>query len=175
MVNRPNTSMRRLFNERTSDNSYPGSASEYQGHLLEQYKLYVEMADKISERRQSANSYFLTINSALLAFVGYVTTKDTSDYLWLVGTSGIALCLLWYQLIRSYSDLNGAKFKVIHEIEIRLPVSPYDAEWEALGRGKDDDLYKPVTHIERAVPWIFAGLHLFVVIRTVPWQDLCWL
>ena len=37
---------------------------EYQNHLLEQYKLYVQMADKISERRQSANSFFLTVNTA---------------------------------------------------------------------------------------------------------------
>ena len=28
------------------------------GHFLEQYKLYVEMADRISNRRQTANSFF---------------------------------------------------------------------------------------------------------------------
>jgi hypothetical protein len=40
---------------------------------------------------------------------------------------------MWYRLVRSYKDLNSAKFKVIHEIEKSLPISPYDAEWEAVG------------------------------------------
>ena len=35
---------------------------KYKEHLLEQYKLYVEMADRISGRRQTANSFFLSIN-----------------------------------------------------------------------------------------------------------------
>ena len=34
---------------------------------LEQYKLYVEMADRISSRRQNANSFFLSINTAIVA------------------------------------------------------------------------------------------------------------
>src|SRR5574341_673563 len=129
---------------------YP-SNEKLQSHLVEQYKLYVEMADRISARRQTANSYFLTVNTALLSFVGYLTTKETSDYLWLLGIAGLSLCYLWYRLIRSYRDLNSAKFSVIHAIEKRLPLSPYEAEWEAMGRGKDPKRYKPFTHIESGV------------------------
>jgi hypothetical protein len=43
---------------------------QYTAHRLEQYKLYVEMADRIGARRQAANTFFLTINTALLAFLG---------------------------------------------------------------------------------------------------------
>src|SRR5215211_423888 len=57
---------------------------EYQNHLLEQYKLYVQMADKISERRQSANSFFLTINTALIAFLGLVASPNVG------GAAGVA-------------------------------------------------------------------------------------
>ena len=32
--------------------------------LLEQYKIYVEMADRISARRGLANTFFLTLNTA---------------------------------------------------------------------------------------------------------------
>lgn len=143
---------------------------EYQSHLIEQYKLYVTMADKISERRQSSNSYFLTVNSALLALVGYVTTKDTSEYLWLLACSGMALSYLWYRLVQSYRDLNTAKFLVIHAIEKRLPLRPFHTEWEAIGRGKNPKLYKPITHIEVGVPWVFFGLHAFVLLRSVQWN-----
>ena len=36
------------------DPSSYSSRSQYEEHLLEQYKLFVEMADRISARRQSA-------------------------------------------------------------------------------------------------------------------------
>src|SRR6266853_7031587 len=91
----------KLFNQLPSGQAYE-STEKYQAHLFEQYKLYVDMADRISSRRQTANSYFLSINTALLGFVGYVGTKDTTGYLWLVAAAGIALSYLWYRLIRSY-------------------------------------------------------------------------
>jgi hypothetical protein len=162
----------KLFTQFPAEQQYPAN-DKLQGHLLEQYKLYVEMADRISARRQSANSYFLTINTVLLGFTGYVTPKDSSNYLWLLGLAGIALCYSWYRLIRSYRDLNNAKFKVIHAIEKRLPLSPYDAEWEAMGQGKNPRLYKPFTHIETSVPWVFLMLHAFNVFRTLLWGNVC--
>jgi hypothetical protein len=160
-----------LFNPQSDEASYPIN-ERYCADLLEQYKLYVEMADRISERRQSANSYFLSVNSAILAFVGYVTSKESSDYLWLLGIAGATLSFLWYRLIRSYRDLNTAKFKVVHQIEKKLPISPYDAEWNAMGRGENPTLYKPVSHIEGGVPWVFLILHAYVVFRTFPWSSL---
>ncbi len=145
---------------------------KYRDHAWEIYKLYVEMADKISERRQSANSFFLTLNSAIVALVGYVnlsqdTVPGTSSFFWLVAVSGMVLCYLWYRLIRSYKDINSGKFKVIHVIEKQLPLRPYDAEWTALGKGEDSKLYLPFTHIEIYVPWVFFIVHLFVLIRSV--------
>ena len=82
------------------------------------------------------------------------------------------LCYAWYRLIRSYRDLNEAKFKVIHRLEQRLPARPYDAEWEAVGRGKRANLYLPFTHIEAAVPWIFLVLHVLVLVQVIPWETL---
>ncbi len=149
---------------------------EYKPHILEIYKVYVDMADKISSRRQSANSYFLSINTAVIAFFGYSKLKgnisDLSDYLWLVGIAGMVLCYTWYRLIRSYKDLNSGKFKVVHEIEKLLPIRPYDAEWTAVGRGKNPKLYLQFTKIEMRIPWIFLSLNIFVVIFSIPWHKL---
>lgn len=150
--------------------------NEYNSHLLEMYKIYVEMADRISTRRQSANSFFLSINTALVALIGYVQlgkkTDESIDFYWVVGIAGMALCYAWYRLIKSYKDLNSGKFKVIHEIEKRLPLSPYDAEWEAIGRGKNSKLYLPFTKVEMTVPWIFFILHFVVLFRVLPWGGL---
>jgi hypothetical protein len=143
----------------------------YRPHILEIYKQYVQLADKISERRQSANSFFLTLNSTIVALVGYVnvssgSTQTAASFFWLVAISGMLLSFLWYRLVRSYKDINGGKFKVVHAIEKLLPLRPYDAEWTALGKGKDPNLYLPFTHIEVYVPWIFFIIHLFVLIKT---------
>ena len=93
---------------------------DYQKHVLEIYKLYVEMADRVSGRRQSANSFFLSINTAIIALVGYLQLGNNAEagfsLFWLVAPAGMILCYLWYRLVRSYRDLNSEKFKVIHEI-----------------------------------------------------------
>jgi hypothetical protein len=44
--------------------------------LLELYKLCVEMADRVSARRATANAFFLTLNSALLAGLGLVQPAE---------------------------------------------------------------------------------------------------
>lgn len=158
----------KLWNEIQEGQTYPHNEKWY-SHLLDQYKLYVEMADRISQRRTTANSYFLSVNSAILAFVGYLTSKDSTDYIWLLAAAGLALTVLWYSVILSYRNLNTAKWNVVHEIEKRLPISPYDAEWEAVERGKNSKLYRPISHVEGGVPWIFFLLHLIVFCRVFPW------
>lgn len=158
----------KLWNEIVEGQVYPHNEKWYT-HLLDQYKLYVEMADRISQRRTTANSYFLSVNSAILGFVGYLTSKDSSEYLWLLAIAGGTLSLFWYSVILSYRNLNTAKWAVVHEIEKRLPISPYDAEWDFVGRGKNSKLYLPISHIEGFVPWVFLGLHISVLLKSVPW------
>ncbi len=146
------------------------------GVLLDQYKLYVEMADRISARRQNANTFALSVNTALIALIGYVQTQDSmvlkEGFFWSVAVAGLILNFVWYRMVRSYRDLNTAKYLVIHEIEKRLVISPYDAEWEAVGRGKDRTLYLPFTHIEIWIPWIFFALHMLILIQSIPWVKM---
>ena len=158
-----------LFNQSAARAARTTRTNEkYQAHLLDQYKLYVEMADRISSRRATANTFCLSLNSATLAFVGYLG-KEGSQYLWLLAIGGIALSYLWRVLIVSYRNLNTAKFLVVHQIEKRLPISPYDAEWEAMGRGENPELYQPISHIEAIVPLVFAALHLIVLVTSFPY------
>jgi hypothetical protein len=158
----------KLWNSVPEGQTYP-SNEKWHGHLLDQYKLYVEMADRISQRRTAANTHFLSVNSAILAFVGYLTSKDSPDYLWLLAMAGCMLTLFWYSIVNSYRNLNTAKWQVVQDIEKRLPISPYDAEWDAVQRGGNPKLYRPISHIESWVPTVFCLLHLVVFARTFPW------
>ena len=157
-----------LFNEVKDGAVYPAN-ERWHSDLLEQYKLYVEMADRISQRRAAANTYFLSVNSAILAFVGYLTSRDSTDKLWMLAAAGVALCWLWKELIASYRNLNKAKFKIVHTIEKRLAICPYEHEWTLMGRGTNPKLYRPVSHVESGVPWVFIVLHLIVLYQTFPW------
>jgi hypothetical protein len=140
---------------------------QHHAHMLEQYKKYLDMSDKISDRRSTANTFFLTVNTGLISAFGIVnlTGQKTSNFLLVTGSlAAILLSYSWYRLIRAYRDLSTAKFKVVHEIENHLPIRPFDAEWEAVGRGEDKRLYWPFTHIERFVPWIFILVYVVVIL-----------
>jgi len=141
-----------------------GQNPKYQDHLLEQYKIYVEMADRISARRNLANTFFLTLHTFLIGIFGFTIKEDIAvqnGWLLLVPLFAVlALCAAWWRLVKSYRQLNTAKYKVIGELEKYLPASPYyAAEWKALGEGKDRKLYIPLTGIEQWVPVIFGFLY----------------
>nr|WP_315430791.1 hypothetical protein [uncultured Albidiferax sp.] len=139
--------------------------AEYEKHFFEQYKLYVEMADRVSARRILANSFFVGVHTALItAFTVLLKEKVLQPSL-----AGLApflavmlLCFIWWRVVYSYRQLNSAKFKVVHALEQMLPVAPYDAEWTAMGRGTNARLYLPLTHVENWVPVCFGLLYLLL-------------
>jgi len=150
-----------------SENEYLQNKSLYQSHILEQYKIYAEMADRISARRNLANVFFLTLHTTIIGAVGFSFEKiELINPKWLVTFPIVAivvLCYVWWRLIKSYRQLNTAKYIVIGELEKKLPASPYwSAEWKALGEGKDPNKYTPLTHLENIVPFIFAILYFMV-------------
>ena len=130
------------------------------------------MADKISERREKANNFFLLLNGGICT-IGIPLLDKYSAFLekWqlliLFLIVLLAIAYYWYQIIKSYKKLNGAKFQIIEEFEEKLPARPYGkAEWRYLLReGKEKCVYSPLTDIETKIPLFFSGLYviLFVI------------
>jgi hypothetical protein len=143
--------------------SYDAANEKYLDALMQQYLTYVEMADRISARRGLANTFFLTLNTAVLTTITVFTTHQLHRVGWglLIPLAVLlAQCVTWFAMVRSYRQLNSAKYAVIGALESRLPASPYwKAEWAALGEGKDRSLYWPITHLEQAVPLMFAAAY----------------
>ena len=137
------------------------SKGDFENHLLEQYKLYVEMADRISARRDRVNTFFITMNSGLLAIATPFIEKYLNEIpklvLSFIFIIIILLLLLWWQSIISYRKLNGAKFKVIGALEEKLPARIYvRTEWDLLlEKGENYKTYWPLTRIESKVPCVF--------------------
>lgn len=138
--------------------------ADYKEHLFEQYKLYVEGVEKTSDRRQHANNYFITINTALISLIGLsFQIKIFENLAWIksiLALVGIIICVIFWYLIRAYKQLNTGKFEVIHEIEQHLPLALYKYEWKVLGEGKDNKKYYPFSHIELIIPWVFGIIYI---------------
>ncbi|CAA0162472.1 hypothetical protein R5O20_13965 [Tenacibaculum maritimum] len=136
-------------------------------HTLEQYKMYVESAEKVSDRRSNLNTFYLSLTTTITGVIGYLKTNTISNSGYLIiglSISAILICVYWVNLLENYRKLNSGKFKVIHEIEKELPLNLYDYEWEKLGKGNDPKLYKKLSNVEKIIPTIFGFLFLLVVI-----------
>jgi hypothetical protein len=162
-----------LWTEDARENLYGDDAVAYQAAIIEQYKIYVEMADRISQRRGLTNTFFLTLNTAIFTAIGvFWEHQPRGPVWWLVFPLTMLLgeCFAWFYLLRSYRLLNTAKYKVVGALEMRLPASPYwRAEWMALGEGRDPKRYWPLSHIESWIPVFFSGLYIggFVALMAI--------
>ncbi|MFJ5800993.1 RipA family octameric membrane protein [Streptomyces decoyicus] len=133
--------------------------------VLELYKLAVEMADRVSARRGQANVFFLSIQTAFVSVIGVALPNLRHDPLWVapvIALAGVAISMTWWLQLRSYRDLNRAKFVVIHAIETQLPVRVFTDEWAHLTRAPAIPRrvrYAELGFSERMIPWIFVLLH----------------
>jgi hypothetical protein len=147
-------------------------ATQSDPRLIEQYKMYVEMADRVSARRADTNKFYISLLTALLAILLLVVEKNIFSSLQslvflAIALLGIALCFVWVINIRSYSQLNTGKFAVIQEMEKQLPYACYDREWDILGRGADRKKYFQLTRIEQYVPFLIAIPYLILLIYAI--------
>lgn len=165
------------------------------GTILELYKTAVEMADRVSARRAGANTFFVTVITALAAIVGIVSSArrpaphgnlPTFDAFGLVTTAvaGIVLSFVWWMLLRYYRRLSGAKWKVINELEARLPAQPFTEEWKYLHPYEptsEDELaklpwhkrirlrsqHREATIVEQFIPFVFMVIYLVLAARVI--------
>ena len=149
----------------------------YIRHYLEQYRVYLRAFTTMVDRRQKSNEFFLSINTAIMAILGYIETQQSETVhstliFSLVPFIGIVICWSWGQAVRSYRQVAQAKYKVIHRLERRLPAALFETEWEILGRGKDSKRYYPLSRVEKNVPLIFILLYLIIFFANSPFMAL---
>ena len=140
----------------------------YQTHLLDQYKLYVEMADRISQRRDQSNRFYAGLVSAIIALLVVIGRFGVSGSSWsaallAAGLFGACLSVIWFINLGSYRALNTAKFRVINEMEAQLPYAGYTEEWAYIRPREDPTKYFQLTRIERYVPLMIMALFVGIV------------
>ena len=123
---------------------------------FEKYKVFIESAEKNSEKRISQNNIYLTIN---LAFLSYILTQNFEPIISVIANLiGIFICILWFFTIENYSKRNKVKFEIINE-------SPYGSLYE--------EEYKRITVLtslscfEQATAIIFGILYIALLIINI--------
>lgn len=148
------------MNNTTTFNKEALYGDSYKEHLFKQYEMFVLSANEISKNRMNANKFFMTINSFLLTTFGIFIEK-LSWATWVLPVLGIIISIVWFITIKSHSDLNSAKFKVINEIEEYLPIEPYKKEWVIIRNNKK---YKTLSKIEQKIPIAFGSVFAVLII-----------
>lgn len=128
--------------------------------ILAQWQTCVEMANSVSQRRDTMNNIFVTLNLAIIAAVSF--TWDLKSLFILA--AGIVVCIIWILFIRNYKLLNTEKFNVINDIEKKLPVKPFNDEWKKL---KSNKKYRDSTKLENTLPIMFIVLYVIAIAAIV--------
>lgn len=154
------------------------SSEEERKQYFELYKMMVGSSEALVARRQGVNTFFLTINGLLLTAVALFVQNGERQQLQAAGVlvlavTGLSLCFAWRTLLVSFGQLNTGKFVIINAMESNLSSAIYEAEWEALGRGEDDSVYRSFTARETWVPLLLAIVYLVAsIIALAIWSGL---
>lgn len=117
--------------------------------VLAIWQTCVEMANGVSQRRDTMNNLFVTLNIAVTAAVSWMWDVKTV----FLCVAGLVICVVWLLYINNFKRLNTAKFRVIYDLEERLGVTPFKDEWDILKKTKR---YLEGTKLERILPIAFA-------------------
>ena len=138
--------------------------------LFEQYKLYVEMADHVSERRDKTNRFYLGLITSMITLSSAIfsITSNHIELILFILICTILICWNWYQNILSYQRLNRGKFDVINHIENRLAAKGFTVEWRLVKL----EGYNDLTNVEKNIPLYFIVLCIFILLGVI--IQYCW-
>lgn len=123
--------------------------------MFEQYKMFVESAEKTSDKRITQNNIYLTLN---LAFLSVLTSQSLDEKLSLLTSIiGVVVSVIWFLTIINYSKRNKVKFDIINEYEEEFN-DLYKEEWKRMG------ILTPLSTYEKLIAIIFILVYIALAI-----------
>lgn len=149
----------------------PENRSQRKGELVEQYKMFQKTSEDLVARRQSVNSFYISVNSALTGLLGVAFGVFDDSVKLIVAAfmcaAGIILDISWIHILEAYGTLNAAKMKVIKLLEEQLPVKLYDAEWRIMSDKLNNKRYVSFTDSEKRIPKLFFCLYALILVGII--------
>jgi len=102
----------------TTDPPYPGQFGKW-----DVYPLIWQETTKISDRRQTANTLYLSVNSVLLGAIALLAQQSKLQSITLlvvegfVAVAGLFISRRWYRVLAKYQSLLKVRYKTLAEIE----------------------------------------------------------
>ena len=140
--------------------------------LLEIYKLHAELADRVSQRREGANRLYVSLLVGLVVVLAALLRFGIGDapedlIIASLGIFGALLSASWFVVIRSYRQLNSAKFRVLHDLETKIAYPFFTLEWDPESAGSKSNRYWRLTLVEQTLPIIFVLLFFGLIAYAV--------
>lgn len=127
-------------------------------YRFEQYKIFVESAEKNSEKRVTQNNIYLTIN---LAFLSYILFQNPNPVETIITSFvGLIICLVWLLTIINFCKRNKVKFDIINEMEEEFG-NLYKEEWKRIS------ILTPLSTYEKFLAIIFMMVYIIIPILNI--------
>lgn len=148
-------------------NEKQGELEGKQNRLIEIYKLHVQQANNISNRRTTTNRYYLLVMAGFTVifttFLQYreqlpPTLLEMVSVEWFIasiGVLGISVSWAWVMSINSYLRVNSRKYEALREMENKLEYKFFEREWNFLGDQEKGNTYWQRSIIELTLPGFF--------------------
>lgn len=140
--------------------------------LLDQYKMMLDTSESLMARRQTLNSFYISLNCAVFALVGTLATfkpelQTLAIIIFIMSWFGVGTSFMWLRMIDAYGALNTSKYDIINAIEKELPASIFDAEWINSQRKPKKEKYSSFTKREKGTPKLFLIMYIFIIIIAI--------
>jgi hypothetical protein len=134
----------------------------------EEYKIFLERADNLANRRQSVTTTYLSVNTAITAAIAFLFRNG---YLagWVEQASALALLIaglvassLWRTLIGQYSVLIGWWYEQLRLLEGTMPAGSklITKEYDRWYVGEPGKATIGLTRYETGLTWLFTAVYV---------------
>lgn len=142
---------------------------KYSEHLLEQYKLLADSIIKLGESRARTNRFYTAMLSSFIAIIYFtISRSDLNEFRNLVLATlsflGIILCVVWRFNIQSFGVTSACRYKILYEIEEKLPFPILTKAWNLL---QVESKYIPMAKVELLIPLVLLMPYLLLFAYSV--------
>jgi hypothetical protein len=142
------------------------------------FKLTLAHTEKLLDRRQSTTSFYLSVNTGILAVIGLLIKDSSFEWPWLMASvllllcAGFMACCIWRSLLRQYEILLEWWYARLRELEASMPDSAQlvSREYQELyleAKHRRASQRIGMTKRELALNWVFTGLYAVFAVGVV--------
>lgn len=149
--------------------------------IFEQYKILNQNTEQLAARRQAINGFLLSINTLILAGLGFIFKESFEVYVhehrvmrlmllaMAISVIGLVIDIKWSRLIGSYGKLLHGQVRILEALEKHTPAAVmtaqtafYKKEFLSLS-----NLEKNIAHTFQVV-YVLSVIGALIILLTVP-------